>query len=461
MLHAAAGSKAMTTDALDTVQLSSSEHQVQLRRAVIASTVGTAIEWYDFFLYSTVTGLVFAKLFFPHSDPWVGTLEAFAIYAVGFVARPIGAAIFGHYGDRIGRKSTLIATLLLMGLATFAVALVPTYASIGIWGAVALTVLRFVQGVGVGGEWGGSVLLSMEWARTDHSRGFIASWPQFGVPCGLFLANLAVLAFSQMSGEQFLTWGWRVPFLLSVILVGVGLYIRLGILETPVFNKLVAERKIERTPILEVIKRHPKEIVLSALVRMAEQAPFYIYTAFIFSYGTGTLHVSRDFLLIAVLAASVVSFFSIPFSGHLSDRIGRKNMYMIGAITTGIFGFIYFGMVNTGIETVIFLAIVLSLIPHDMMYGPQAALIAESFTGRLRYSGASLGYQLASVIAGGPAPLIAAWLFGAYHTPYAIAGYIAACSIVSVIATAMMTDRTGISIAREYDEPRPETMPVR
>jgi MFS family permease len=457
MLHAAAGRKAMTSDALDTVQLSSSEHQVQLRRAVIAATVGTAIEWYDFFLYSTVTGLVFAKLFFPHSDPWVGTLEAFAIYAVGFVALPIGAAIFGHYGDRIGRKSTLIATLLLMGLATFAVALVPTYASIGIWGAVALTVLRFVQGVGVGGEWGGSVLLSMEWARTDQSRGFIASWPQFGVPCGLFLANLAVLAFSQMSGDQFLTWGWRVPFLLSLVLVGVGLYIRLGILETPVFNKLLAERKIERMPILEVIKRHPKEIVLSAFARMAEQAPFYIFTAFIFSYGTGTLHVSRDFLLIAVLAASIVSFFSIPFFGHLSDRIGRKNMYMIGATATGIFGFIDFGLVNTGIEAVIFVAIVLSLIPHDMMYGPQAALIAESFTGRLRYSGASLGYQLASVIAGGPAPLIAAWLFGAYHTPYAIAGYIAACSIITLIATALMTDRTGMDITREYDEPRAKT----
>jgi metabolite-proton symporter len=447
----------MTSDALDTVQLSSSEHQVQLRRAVIAATVGTAIEWYDFFLYSTVTGLVFARLFFPHSDPWVGTLEAFAIYAVGFVARPIGAAIFGHYGDRIGRKSTLIATLLLMGLATFAVALVPTYASIGIWGAVALTILRFVQGIGVGGEWGGSVLLSMEWARTDHSRGFIASWPQFGVPCGLFLANLAVLAFSQMSGDQFLAWGWRVPFLLSLILVGVGLYIRLGILETPVFNKLVAERKIERMPILEVITRHPKEIVLSAFARMAEQAPFYIFTAFIFSYGTGTLHVSRDFLLTAVLAASIVSFFSIPLFGHLSDRIGRKNMYMIGALATGIFGFIYFGLVNTGIEAVIFLAIVLSLIPHDMMYGPQAALIAESFTGRLRYSGASLGYQLASVIAGGPAPLIAAWLFGAYHTSYAIAGYIAACSIITLIATALMTDRTGMNITREYDEPRPMT----
>jgi metabolite-proton symporter len=431
-------------------RLSAADHQVQLRRAVIASTVGTAIEWYDFFLYSIVTGLVFAKLFFPHSDPWVGTLEAFAIYAVGFIARPIGAAIFGHYGDRIGRKSTLIATLLLMGLATFAVALVPTYESIGIWGAVILTVLRFIQGIGVGGEWGGSVLLSMEWARTNQSRGFIASWPQFGVPCGLFLANLAVLSLSQMSGEQFLAWGWRIPFFLSLILVAVGLYIRLGILETPVFTKLLAERRIERTPILEVIKRQPKEILLSAFARMAEQAPFYIFTAFIFSYGTGTLHVSRDFLLTAVLVASVVSFVSIPLFGHLSDRIGRKAMYMIGALVTGIFGFIYFGMVNTGVTWIIFFAIVLSLIPHDMMYGPQAALIAESFTGRLRYSGASLGYQLASVIAGGPAPLIATWLFGKYQTPYAIAVYIACCAVVSLVATAMMTDYTGKDISEEY-----------
>jgi MFS family permease len=261
------------------VTLTSTEHQIQLRRAVIASTVGTAIEWYDFFLYSTVTGLVFAKLFFPHSDPWVGTLEAFAIYAVGFVARPIGAAIFGHFGDRIGRKSTLIATLLLMGLATAAVALVPTYASIGIWGAVILTVLRFIQGVGVGGEWGGSVLMSMEWARNDQSRGLIASWPQFGVPCGLFLANLAVLAFSQQSGDAFLAWGWRIPFALSLILVGVGLYIRLGILETPVFAKLLAERKLDRTPMVTVVKRNYREILLSAFARMAEQAPFYIFPA--------------------------------------------------------------------------------------------------------------------------------------------------------------------------------------
>src|SRR3982751_1249094 len=249
----------MATTELAHAGISDSEHQVQLRRAVVASTIGTAIEWYDFFLYSTVTGLVFAKLYFPNSDPWVGTLEAFGIYAVGFIARPIGAAIFGHYGDRVGRKSTLIATLLLMGLATAAVAIVPTYESIGIWGAVILTVLRFIQGVGVGGEWGGSVLMSMEWARSNHSRGLVASWPQFGVPCGLFLANLAVLSFSAMSGDQFLTWGWRVPFLLSIVLVGVGLWIRLGILETPVFAKLVATRRIEKMPMLEVISRHPKE----------------------------------------------------------------------------------------------------------------------------------------------------------------------------------------------------------
>lgn len=436
----------MTMLGLDAAQLSPSEHRLQLRRAVIASTVGTAIEWYDFFLYSTVTGLVFAKLFFPQSDPRVGTLEAFAIYAVGFIARPIGAAIFGHYGDRIGRKSTLIATLLLMGLATAAVAVVPTYSSIGIWGAVILTVLRFIQGVGVGGEWGGSVLMSMEWARNDRSRGLIASWPQFGVPCGLFMANLAVLAFSQMAGDRFLAWGWRIPFALSLILVGVGLYIRLGILETPVFSKLLAERRLDRTPMLTVIKQHPKEILLSAFARMAEQAPFYIFTAFVFSYGIGTLHLSRDFLLTAVLSASVLSFVTIPVCGHLSDQIGRKNMYMAGALVTGIFGFIYYAMLDTGSEVIVFLAIVLSLIPHDMMYGPQAALIAESFTGRLRYSGASLGYQFASVIAGGPAPLIAAWLFGAFHSATAIAAYIAACSVITLIATALMTDYTGKDI---------------
>ena len=440
----------MTSASAPGMSLSEQEHRVQLRRAVIASTIGTAIEWYDFFLYSIVTGLVFAKLFFPHSDPLVGTLEAFGVYAVGFVARPVGAAIFGHYGDRIGRKATLVATLMLMGFATFAVALVPTYETIGIWGAVILTVLRFIQGVGVGGEWGGSVLIAMEWARTNESRGFIASWPQFGVPCGLFLANLAVLAFSWLSGDQFLTWGWRIPFALSLILIGVGLYIRLGISETPTFKRLVQERKVERAPILEVIKRQPREIVLSAFLRVAEQAPFYIFTAFIFAYGTGTLQVSRDFLLVSVMAASVLSFVSIPYFGYLSDRMGRRNVYAIGAALTGVFGFVYFAMMNTGSPTLIFAAILLSLVPHDMMYGPQAALIAESFTGRLRYSGASLGYQLASVIAGGPAPMIATWLFAQYGSAYAISAYILACSVVSLIAAAMMQDYTGKSIEGEY-----------
>jgi metabolite-proton symporter len=428
-------------------RLPADEHGIQLRRAVIASTIGTAIEWYDFFLYSTVTGLVFAKLFFPHSDPLVGTLEAFGIYAVGFVARPIGAAIFGHYGDRIGRKATLIATLMLMGIATFLVALVPTYESVGIWGAVLLTVLRFVQGVGVGGEWGGSVLLSMEWARSYGSRGLIASWPQFGVPCGLFLANLAVLVFSQMAGEQFLEWGWRLPFALSIVLVGIGLYIRLGILETPVFSRLQQAERLDRTPVLAVLREHPKEILLSAFARMAEQAPFYIFTAFVFSYAIGTLKVPRDFVLTAVLTASVLSFVTIPLFGHLSDRFGRKRIYLLGAALTGIFGFIYFGLLNTGAPTLIFLAIVLSLIPHDIMYGPQAALIAELFPGRLRYSGASLGYQLASVIAGGPAPLIATWLFATYGSAYAIALYILACAVLSLISTALMRDYTGKPLA--------------
>jgi len=419
------------------------EHKIQLRRAVVASTIGTAIEWYDFFLYSTVTGLVFAKLFFPNADPLVGTLEAFAVYAVGFVARPIGAAIFGHYGDRIGRKATLIATLMLMGIATFLVAFVPTYASIGIWGAVILTVLRFVQGIGVGGEWGGSVLLSMEWARTHTSRGLVASWPQFGVPCGLFLANLAVLAFSQMSGDQFLSWGWRLPFAFSIVLVGIGLYIRLGILETPTFTRLQEAERLERTPVSAVIRSHGKEILLAAFARMAEQAPFYIFTAFVFAYAVNTLHVDRDFILTSVLAAAVLSFITIPLFGHISDRIGRRKTYMIGAAVTGVFGFLYFAMLGTGSLPLIFLAIVLSLIPHDIMYGPQAALIAELFPGRLRYSGASLGYQLASVIAGGPAPLIATWLFATYGTPYAVALYILACAIVSLIATALMKDYTG------------------
>ena len=431
--------------------MSEADHTAQLRKAVVASTIGTAIEWYDFFLYGTAAGLVFGKLYFPNEDPLTATLAAFGTYFIGFVGRPIRAAIFGHYGDRIGRKATLIATLLTMGIATFLIAFVPTYAEIGIWGAVILTVLRMVQGIGVGGEWGGSVLLAMEWSKSHGSRGLVASWPQFGVPCGLFLANLAVLAFSQMSGDQFYTWGWRLPFAISIVLVGVGLWIRLGILETPVFQKVLDEDKVEKAPIVEVFKKHTKEIVLSALARMAEQAPFYIFTAFIFAYAVGTLHMSRNLILTAVLVASCVSFVSIPLSGHISDLIGRRKMYLIGAATVGVFGFLYFAMVDTANPVLVFIAIVLSLIPHDMMYGPQAALIAEAFTPRLRYSGASLGYQLASVIAGGPAPLIATALFASYKSGFAISIYIAICAVISLVSAAMMPDYTGQDVSKEYD----------
>jgi len=432
--------------------LSETEHNAQLRRAVVASTIGTAIEWYDFFLYGTAAGLVFGKLYFPNEDALTATLAAFGTYFIGFVGRPIGAAIFGHYGDRIGRKATLIATLLCMGIATFLIAFVPTYASIGIWGAVILTVLRMIQGIGVGGEWGGSVLLAMEWSRHHNERGLMASWPQFGVPCGLFLANLAVLAFSQLSGDQFNTWGWRLPFAISIVLVGVGLWIRLGILETPVFQQVVRDNRVEKAPIIEVLRKHPREIILSALARMAEQAPFYIFTAFIFAYAVGTLHMSRNLILSAVLVAACVSFVSIPLSGHISDRIGRRKMYLIGAAAVGIFGFFYFWMVDTAMPAVVFIAIVLSLIPHDMMYGPQAALIAEAFTPRLRYSGASLGYQLASVIAGGPAPIIATALFAAYKSSFAISVYIAICAVISLASAALMPDYTGRDVSMEYDD---------
>src|SRR2546423_1495722 len=431
--------------------LSETEHSTQLRRAVVASTVGTVIEAYDFLLYVIVAPLVFAKLYFPSSEPLAGTLQAFGIYAVGFVARPLGAALFGHYGDRIGRKVTLIATLLLTGLSTFAVGFVPSYESIGIWGAVILTVVRFIQGLGIGGEWGGATLIAMEWAKTNAHRGFITAWPQWGGPAGLFFANLAVLAFSAISGDQFLTWGWRVPFWLSIVMVGVGLYIRLGILETPVFARLLEERRVERTPVIEVIKRQPKQIILTALARMAEQGPFYVYAAFLFTYGTTILHSSRDLLLSALLTATALSAVTIPASGYISDRSGRKRMYLIGAVTTGVFAFIYFAMMNTAVPGWIFLAVVLSFIPHDMMYGPQAALIAECSTPRLRYRGASLGYPLSSVLAGGPAPLIATALLAAYGSGYVIALYVLFCAIVSITATSFLPDYTNRDISQEHE----------
>jgi MFS family permease len=435
--------------------ISETEHRSQLRRALIASTVGTTIEWYDFLLYGQVTALVFGPLFFPKSDPLVGVLEAFAVFFIGFVGRPIGAAIFGHWGDRIGRKATLIATLLVSGLATVAVGLVPTYSSIGVWGAILLTIIRLIQGIGVGGEWGGSVLMAMEWAQTNNHRGFIAAWPQFGAPAGFFLANLAVLVFSWLSGDQFLTWGWRVPFLISIVMVGVGLWIRLGILETPVFRRVVEEERVERVPVLEVLKRQPKQVALTALLRLPEQAPGYIFGAFVFTYGTTVLGQSRNFLLIAVLVSAVFSFLWVTVAGHLSDRVGRKRMYIIGCIFVAVFGFIYFALLDTKIEVVIFIAVALSGLPIMTMYGPEAALIAESFSPRLRYSGSSLGYQLASIIAGGPSPFIATALVAAFASSFPIALYILGCAVVGIVSTALLTDYTHKDISEEYDKIQP------
>ena len=440
----------MTVADVAVTPLSDLDHRTQLRRAVIASTVGTTIEWYDFLLYGQMAAIVFAKLYFPSSDPLTGTLQSFAVFAVGFAARPIGAAIFGHYGDRIGRKTALIATLLLTGLSTFLVGCVPTYEQIGIWGAVVLVALRFIQGIGVGGEWGGSVLLSMEWARTSKNHGFIAAWPQFGGPAGFFLATLAILAFSQLSRDQFLSWGWRVPFWLSLIMVVIGLWIRLGILETPIFQQVLAEGRVARAPVVEVFKRQPKEVFLTALARTGQMAPIFVYSAFVFTYGLQVVHLSRDFILLALLIGSFMQFFTIPLWGFLSDRLGRKRVYIFGAIATGLFAFAYFAMFNTAIPALIILATMLAFFFHDMMWGPLAALAAEVFTPRLRYSGASIGFQLASVFAGGPAPMIATALLAATGSGYVIALYIFGCAIVSIVATAMLPSTRNLDFAREH-----------
>ena len=413
------------------------------RRAVIAATIGTMIEWYDFYLYGLVAAIVFGKLYFPSQDPYAGTLLAFSTFFLGFVARPFGAALFGHFGDRIGRKGTLVATLLLMGLSTVLIGMVPTYHSIGIWGAVALTTLRVLQGVGVGGEWGGAIAVATEWSKFDKRRGLAGSWPQFGSPLGLLLAVSVLTAVTHSgSPEWFESIGWRLPFLFSIVLIGVGLYIRLGVLETPVFEAIRDKKQIAKAPVLEVFRDYWRQILLTCLMRTGQQAPFVLFTAYLLSYASSVLHLERQFLFNAVLAASTVSLFSTPFFGYLSDKIGRKRMYLIGAVAMLAFAFPYYWMIDSKMPALIVLAVVMSLVVHDMQYGPQAAFISESFPPSVRYSGASIGYQLASVTSGGPAPLVAAWLLHTYGSSFAISCYIAAIALISIVSASLLRDRS-------------------
>ena len=420
-------------------------------RADVASTVGTTIEWYDFFLYGTASALVFPKVFFPGSSPTNGILLSFGTQFVGFAARPIGAAIFGHYGDRIGRKATLIATLMLMGIATALMGVLPGAATLGITAAFLLIILRILQGIGVGGEWGGSVLLSMEWGR-QRRRGFMASWPQVGVPIGLILSTGMIKWMSSLAGPSFDTWGWRVPFLASIVLVAIGLYVRLRVLESPAFSQVKRQNAVAKLPVLQVFKEQPREVLTSAFVRMSEQAPFYIFVTFVLDYGTGHLNLTKDSLLNDVLIAAAIGLVSVPLFGFLSDLIGRKLMYGIGIVCVALFAFPYYGLLNTKTAGLILLAIVLSLVFHDMQYGPQAALIAESFGPTTRYSGAGMGYQLASVIAGGPAPLAAAAILGATGSSTWISVYLIGCCVLAMTALLLMPRRDTAAAPSEYDE---------
>jgi len=409
-----------------------------IRTVALASLIGTTIEWYDFFLYGTAAALVFNRLYFPTFDPLAGTLAAFGTYSVGFVARPIGGVVIGHYGDRIGRKSMLILTLTVMGVATFGIGLLPTYAQIGPWAPVALVVLRLAQGFGVGGEWGGAVLMAVEHAPPG-ARGFYGSWPQIGVPAGLLLSTAVFAQFARLPEEQFLSWGWRVPFLLSILLVGVGLIIRVRLLETPAFARIKEARTEVRRPIVEVLKTHPKEVLLSMGLRLAENGAFYIYTVFVLVYGTQRAGIPRQTVLNGILIAAACALVAIPLCGALSDRVGRRPVYLFGACVTALFAYPLFWLIDTGSTPLVWLALVVALVfAHSPMYGPQAAFLSELFGTRVRYSGASLGSQLSSVLAGGLSPFIATALL-----PYgrgALASYIIAMAVVTILSVLMASE---------------------
>ncbi|MEV6281587.1 MFS transporter [Kribbella sp. NPDC051770] len=406
-----------------------------IARVVGASLVGTTVEWYDFFLYGVAASVVFGDLFFPKGEQLTGTLLSFATFAVGFFARPIGGVVFGHFGDRIGRKNLLVLSLLMMGLATFAIGLLPTYAQVGALAPILLTVLRLIQGFALGGEWGGAVLIVSEHGDPAR-RGFWASWPQAGAPAGQLIANgvLAGLAAFQ-SDAAFNSWGWRIPFLLSAVLVLVGLWVRLKIEESPLFKQARAKQQpSERIPFVEVITKYPREILTAMGARMAENVSYYIFTIVIATYAKDHLGLGKSFALNAVLIAAAIHFCAIPLWGALSDRVGRKPVYLFGAAGVGIWAFVFIAFVDTKNFALATLAVTVGLVLHGAMYGPQASFFTELFGTRVRYSGVSVGYQLASIIAGGLAPFIAVALLKAYDSGYAIAIYVAVCSVISLAA---------------------------
>ncbi len=432
-----------------TARLVEDSDRRQLVRAVAGSALGSTFEWFDFFLYSYAAATVLGRLFLPTASPFLTGLLAVTTYAAGFGARPVGAMLFGHLGDRIGRRATLIATLLLTGLATSLVAAAPTYAEAGVLGGMILAVLRLVQGLAVGGQWAGSVLLSVEWGHRSR-RGFLGSWTQLGMPAGLALAYGSVQVFTAWLGQD---TGWRVPFLLSLVLIAVALYVRLGTRETPVFSRLLTERRIEASPVREVLIRQWRDVLLSALLRVGQQAPFYLFTVFLLTDATGTLHLQRSDVLRFVLIASAVSVLTVLGWGYVSDIVGRKRLVMAGAVLMLVWSYPFWALLGTHVPVLVLLAIVVSLPVHDVQSAPQAALIAESFTGRLRYSGAALGFGLASPIADGPAPLIALALLRQLGDPRFLALYMGACALVSLAAAAGLKDRSLQDMSAEYDLP--------
>jgi metabolite-proton symporter len=432
-----------------------------VRRVIVASLIGTSLEWYDFFLYGSAAALVFDKLFFPTFDPLVGTLLSFGTFAVGFVARPIGGVVFGHYGDRIGRKNVLVMTLLLMGVATLLIGVLPTYASIGIAAPIILVMLRFLQGLGLGGEWGGAVLMALEHSD-PRRRGLSASWPQVGVPVGNLLAA-AVLGLMTilLSDDAFLSWGWRVPFLLSGVLVIVGLWIRLTITESPLFAELEQSRTTARMPVIDVLRLYPRALLAAIGARIGTDVAFYTFALFILTYVTKELGLPHRTALTAVFIGSACQLVLIPLFGALSDRIGRRTVYLAGAVGAAGWVFAFFVLLDTRSTAAIIAAVVVALLLHAAMYGPQAAFIAELFSTRLRYSGASLGYQLAGVFGGGLAPLIALALLDRFGTPHAVSLYVVAALAITMIALAIAPETSRIDLhAEKADEPRIRETPA-